>query len=198
MLDNLSDCLICAPEKFQVHVFNRIQTHHLCDASAVLLPTELWSHSDVSRSICERNTWTQQIDLQVWGSFLQFISQPHFTNISFTQVLMSFQKSNYVQTYVWIDRSPKMHYVIMMQLNLKYISLNLFRNKFAKNYDICLPFSMSSFKLYSKINFSYTVLAILHWPQALIFLIKQTTQGKRIPLNYFFSKIGKILYTYRP
>ena len=33
-------------------VFNGIQTHDLCDAGAVLLPAELWSHSDVSRSIC--------------------------------------------------------------------------------------------------------------------------------------------------
>ena len=32
-------------------VFNGIQTHNLCDASAALLPT-VWSHSDVRRSIC--------------------------------------------------------------------------------------------------------------------------------------------------
>ena len=38
------------PEKFRW--LNGIRTHDLCDAGAVLLPTELWSHTVESRSIC--------------------------------------------------------------------------------------------------------------------------------------------------
>ena len=73
-------------------VFNGIQTHNLCDASAVLLPT-VWSHSHVSRSICwarvpvkgmtsERNVyelWLRDEMIfvlscpQVWRSFFHFI-----------------------------------------------------------------------------------------------------------------------------
>ena len=37
-------------EKFRW--LNGIQTHDLCDAGAVLWPTELWSHTVESRSIC--------------------------------------------------------------------------------------------------------------------------------------------------
>ena len=39
-------------------VFSGIRTHDLCDAGAVPSPTELWSHSDVNRSIC----WALIID----------------------------------------------------------------------------------------------------------------------------------------
>ena len=38
------------PEKFRW--LNGIRTHDLCDAGAVLKPTELWSHTVESRSIC--------------------------------------------------------------------------------------------------------------------------------------------------
>ena len=38
------------PEKFRW--LNGIRTHDLCDAGAVLSPTELWSHTVESRSIC--------------------------------------------------------------------------------------------------------------------------------------------------
>jgi len=40
LLDNLNNCLKCAPENF-AGVFNGIRTHDLRDASAVLLPTEI-------------------------------------------------------------------------------------------------------------------------------------------------------------
>ena len=54
----ISAIVSCAPEKFS-GVFGGIQTHDLCNADAVLSPTERWSHSDVRRSICgwEINNW---------------------------------------------------------------------------------------------------------------------------------------------
>ena len=81
MLKDLSDSLICASEKLQVSSFD--------------LLTYEWLHS----SVCNRhhrghnndhakhfqvNIWDNHwIVQQLWGSFLQFFSQPHFTNISF-------------------------------------------------------------------------------------------------------------------
>ena len=46
LLDNLSNCLICTSK-----VFMGIPTHDLNNACAVLLPTELWSHTVARRSI---------------------------------------------------------------------------------------------------------------------------------------------------
>lgn len=53
LLVNLSVSHTCTEKFFFfLSVFNRIPTHDLCDAGAVLSPTGLWSHSDASRSIC--------------------------------------------------------------------------------------------------------------------------------------------------
>ena len=46
-------------------VFNGIRTHDLCDAGAVLSPTEKWSHSDASRSI----RWAYVFPWKEWCVF---------------------------------------------------------------------------------------------------------------------------------
>ena len=58
MLKDLSDSLICASEKLQGSYDH-----------AKHFQVNIWD-----------NHWIVQ---QLWGSFLQFFSQPHFTNISF-------------------------------------------------------------------------------------------------------------------
>ena len=69
--------LSCEPEKFRW--LNGIRTHDLCGAGAVLQPTELWSHTVESRSICwahvfpwkecymKCGVWNQ---MKIWSSHL--------------------------------------------------------------------------------------------------------------------------------
>ena len=86
LLDNFSDCLICAPEKG--HFFNSsfLSREHM---SPTNWPAHIWVASKLCwleyyTSIAE-DTWLfsgahetiAEIVQQVWGPFLQFISQPH-------------------------------------------------------------------------------------------------------------------------
>ena len=86
LLDNFSNCLICAPEKG--HFFNSsfLSREHM---SPTNWPAHIWVASKLCwleyyTSIAE-DTWLfsgahetiAEIVQQVWGPFLQFISQPH-------------------------------------------------------------------------------------------------------------------------
>ena len=57
------------PEKFRW--LNGIRTHNLCDAGAVLKPTELWSHTVESRSIRWAHVfpWKECHMKEIWHSF---------------------------------------------------------------------------------------------------------------------------------
>ena len=55
-------------------VFNGIRIHDLYDAGVVLSPTELWSHSDLRKSIC----WAHVLPWKEWWMkemFLKFSSR---------------------------------------------------------------------------------------------------------------------------
>ena len=92
-------------------VFSGIRTHDLCDAGAVPSPTELWSHSDVNRSIC----WALIID--GWSSFLGFsVSRRRGWQLFFTKDT-SFRKTtpNFALHFILLERrcnGPLVRYYI--------------------------------------------------------------------------------------
>ena len=104
LLDNLSDCLINAPEKFQVSStgFKPIPSANYADV--VLLPTELiWSLSDVSRSIC----WASSCVSVKGNSSLNLTSQNISFNNHCVHMLSLSKKKNIVIVFLVRRRNNK-------------------------------------------------------------------------------------------
>ena len=81
-----------------------------------------WRHLKFFR--CTYGTIAEIVQ-QVWGSFLQLISQPHFPNISFTQGRKSFRdKQEYgnqdICYHIWGDRIDMSAFSIGFEVDIGY------------------------------------------------------------------------------